>query len=124
MIKTLIVDDDARFTRYISNFLATESEIEIVGKAADGEEAILKTRSLKPDLILMDIRMPGMNGLEATKLLKKEMPGLKVIILTVYDMDEYRQAAKAAGAVGYIVKKTINGDLIPVIKEIFQSKES
>ncbi|MEW6263715.1 MAG: response regulator transcription factor [Thermodesulfobacteriota bacterium] len=122
MIKTLITDDDARFRLFIKGILSQDLEIDFIGEAENGQEAMLKAGELRPDLVLMDVRMPGMNGLESTRLLKKAMPDLKVIMLTNYNLEEYRDAAKAAGADDYILKKCINMDLIPAIKEIFKCK--
>jgi len=116
-IRILIVDDDARFRKILRGMLADDPDLEVIGEAVSGETSILLAGKLKPDVVLMDIRMPGMNGLDATRLLKKEMPDLRTIMLTIFDIDEYRQAALKAGAVSYIQKKSINGDLIPAIKE-------
>jgi len=116
VIRTLIVDDNARFRRRVKEFLASEPDIEVIGQAADGREAILEARELQPDLVLMDVRMPGINGLEATRQLKDEMPKLKVIILTIYDLQEYREAALASGASGYVVKKSLIEELLPAIR--------
>ena len=98
MIRILAVDDDPRFRGFLKEILSAEPNIEIIGEAVDGAEAIHKAEELNPDLILMDVRMPKMNGLKATRQLKEKMPELKIIILTIYDMDEYREAAKAVGA--------------------------
>jgi len=122
MINTLIVDDDARFRRFVKGIFSSDSDIEVIGEAEDGQEAILKARETNPDLVIMDIRMPVMNGLEATSQLKKEMDEIKVIILTLYDFEEYREAAKAVGVVDYIIKKSINEELIPAIRKAFEPK--
>lgn len=114
--KTLIVDDDASFRRRVKGLLDTEPDIEVVGEAADGQEAILKARELKPDLVLMDVRMPGTNGINATRRLKDEMPELKVIIVSIFDLQEYREAAMASGASGYVVKKSLIKELVPTIR--------
>jgi DNA-binding NarL/FixJ family response regulator len=116
--RTLIVDDDASFRRRVEEILACEPDIEVVGEAADGQEAILKARELRPDLVLMDVRMPVMNGVHATRQLKGEMPGLKVIILSVFDLQEYREAAMASGASGYVIKKFLLGELLPAIRGV------
>ena len=115
-MKVLIADDDERFRWRIGQFLATEPCVEIIGEAATGHEALACARELKPDVVLMDVRMPGMNGVSATRYLKEEMPDLKVIVLSVYDLDEYRDAALASGASAYVVKKSMIDDLIPAIK--------
>ena len=119
IIRTVIVDDDARFRRFAKRLLSNEPDIEVIGEAGDGQEAILKARELKPDVVLMDLRMPRMNGIDATRQMKKEMPVVRVIILTLYDFDEYREAATAAGVVNYILKKSMNKDLIPAIRNAF-----
>ena len=119
-IGTLIVDDDAGFRQRVKQLLASEPDIEIIGEAADGREAILRAGELEPDLILMDVRMPGMNGVDATRQLKAEMPQLKVIMLTIFDLQEYREAAKASGASGYVIKKSLIQDLVPAIRDAFE----
>jgi len=121
VIRTLIVDDHADFRQRVKEFLASEPEIEVVGEAADGQEAILKARELQPDLVLMDVRMPGINGISATRQLKEEMPEVKVIMLSLFDIDEYRKAALDSGASGYVVKKNLVQELIPAIRGALRS---
>ena len=116
--RTLIVDDDASFRRRVKELLASEPDIQVVGEASDGQGAIRKTRELEPDLVLVDVRMPGMNGLTATRQLKDEMPALKVIILTIFDLQEYRDAAMSGGASGYVIKKSLITELVPTIKSV------
>jgi len=116
--RTLIVDDDGSFRRRIKELLATEPDIEVIGEAADGQEAILKARELKPDLVLMDVRMPGLNGINATRQLKDEMPEIKVIIVSIFDLQEYREAATASGASGYVIKKSLIEELLPAIRGV------
>jgi len=117
-IKTLIVDDNAVFRRRVSELLTSEPDIAIVGEAADGREALRKARQLEPDLVLTDVRMPGMNGIDATRQLRCEMPEIQVIILTTYDLEEYRKAAAASGASGYVVKRSLVNALLPAIREV------
>ncbi len=90
--------------------------MEIVGEAADGHDAVCKVRVLEPDLVLMDVRMPGMSGLEAARQLKGEMPCLRIIILTLYELEEYREAAMASGVNHYIVKRSLLDELVPAIR--------
>jgi DNA-binding NarL/FixJ family response regulator len=118
-VKVLIADDDERFRRRIGQFLAAEPSFEIIGEAATGHEAVTRARDLRPDLVLMDVRMPGMNGVSATRCLKGEMPNLKVIVLSVYDLQEYKDAALASGANAYVVKKSMMEELIPAIRGVF-----
>lgn len=116
IVRTLVVDDDADFRRRVAEFLASEPNIEVIGQAADGQEAILKARELKPDLILMDVRMPGISGVDATRRVKDEMPQIKIIMLSVYDVDEYREAATGSGASAYVLKKSLIEELVPAIQ--------
>jgi len=117
--KVLIVDDDMRFRRFVKELFSSEKDLQIVGEVEDGQEAIVKAKELKPDLVLMDISMPGMNGLDATRLLKGIIPELVVIILTIHDLEEYNVAATASGAYDYILKKSLMEDLIPAIRRAF-----
>jgi DNA-binding NarL/FixJ family response regulator len=116
MRKILIVDDDMRLRRFVRELLSPEEDLQVVGEAVDGQEAIHKVKELQPDLVLMDITMPRMNGLDVTQRLKKILPELVIIILTIHDMDEYRKAVMNSGASAYVVKKTMMDELIPVIR--------
>lgn len=118
MIKTLIVDDNPGFLKRVRDFLATCERIEVVGEAKDGEESISKALDLKPDLVLMDVRMGGMNGLNATQRMKDELPQVAIIILSKYDLHEYREAAKLRGANGYVVKMNMVEELLPTIRRV------
>ena len=117
-IRVLIVDDDDRFRWRLAQFLATVPDIEMVGEVATGQEALANAEALKPDLVLMDVRMPGMNGITATRLLKAQQPDLRVIVLSVYDLKEYEDAALASGASAYVIKKGIIEELIPAIRNV------
>jgi two-component system response regulator NreC len=122
MRKVLIVDDDMRFRRFVKELFSPEESLQIIGEAVDGQEAIRKVKELKPDLVLMDITMPRMNGLDVTQRLKKIMPELAIIILTIHDLDEYRQAAMTSGASAYVLKKTIMEELIPAVRMTLSQK--
>ncbi len=123
IIKVLIVDDNAKFKKSVKNLLLNEQDIEVIGEARDGKEAILKTKELKPDIVLMDVRMPEMGGIEATRRISQIMPETKIIILTIYDIDEYRDAATNSGAVAFILKKSMRDNLIQSIKGAFDSRD-
>ena len=114
--KTLIVDDSADFRRRVGEILSSELDIEVVGQAADVEEALRKARALKPDVVLMDVRLPGTNGLSATREIQERMPDVKVIILSRFDLQEYREVAEACGASDYVVKRAMIRDLVPAIR--------
>lgn len=102
-MKVLVVDDHLLVRNSITSFLAAYN-IKVVGEASDGLEAVEKARELNPDIILMDIEMPRCNGLEATRLIKAEMPQTKIIILTAYDDDDYLFEAMKSGADGNLQK--------------------
>lgn len=104
MINVLVVDDQTLVRSGISQILAHAADIDVVGDAADGSEAIRKTRQLHPDVVLMDIRMPGMDGLEATRRITSERAETKVIVLTTFELDEYVFTAVRAGASGFLLK--------------------
>ena len=114
--KVLIVDDDMRFRRFVKELFSSEEDFQIIEEAANSQEAILMAKELKPDLVLMDISMSRMNGLDATHRLKEIMPKLAVIILTIHDLDEYREAAMASGASAYVLKKAMMEELIPAAR--------
>ncbi len=118
MIRTLIVDDNPGFLKRVRDFLVTCEGIEVVGEASDGEESISKALDLNPDLVLMDVRMGGMNGLNATQRMKDELPEVAIIILSKYDLHEYREAARIRGASGYVVKMHMVEELLPTIRRV------
>jgi DNA-binding NarL/FixJ family response regulator len=120
-MRVLIVDDDDRFRWRLAQFLATVPDIEMVGEVASGHEALVNSGALKPDLVLMDVRMPGMDGVTATRLLKEQLPNLKVIVLSVYDLKEYKDAALASGASAYVIKKDMIEKLIPAIRNVLRN---
>jgi len=102
--KVLIVDDHALLRRGVRNTIEPEEDFEVVGEAEDGAEALAKAKELKPDLILMDISMPHGNGLETLSAIKKELPDVKIIMLTVHDKDENLLEAIKRGAEGFLSK--------------------
>ena len=116
MRKILIVDDDMRLRQFVRELFSPEEDLQIIGEAVDGQEAIHKAQELQPGLVLMDITMPRMNGLDATRQLKKILPELVIIILTIHDLDEYRKAAIASGASAYVVKKAMMAELLPAVR--------
>ncbi|MFQ5859180.1 MAG: response regulator [Anaerolineae bacterium] len=103
-LRVLLVDDHPLFRDGIFTLLSTAEGMEVVGEAGNGEEAIEQARVLDPDLILMDIQMPGMSGLEATRRIKSEMPDTRIVMLTVSDDDEDVMEAVRCGAQGYLLK--------------------
>jgi DNA-binding NarL/FixJ family response regulator len=101
-VQTLIVDDSHRSRAGLRALLTTSPDIEVVAEACSGGEAVEQVEQYRPDAILMDVRMPGMDGLTATRYIKKKWPQIRIVLLTMYDT--YREEAKAAGAEAYLIK--------------------
>ncbi len=115
-IKILVVDDHPVVREGIKTMLATDQDLEIIGDACDGSEAIQKADSLGPDVVLMDIRMPDMDGVETTCQIKKQHPEIAIIMLTMYEHDAYIIKAVRAGAVGYLLKDASRDLLLHTVK--------
>ncbi len=120
MIRVLIADDQALVRGGFAALLGARDDIEVVGEAADGAEAVALIRSLRPDVVLMDIRMPGLDGLAATKAVtaEPELAGVRVVILTTFELDEYLFDALRFGASGFLVKDTEPADLVTAIRAV------
>ncbi|HZB20900.1 MAG TPA: response regulator transcription factor [Blastococcus sp.] len=108
-VRVLLVDDQALFREALATLLEVRPEIEVVGEAADGAEALDRVAGLQPDVVLMDLHMPVLDGIAATRRLRVERPGTRVLALTTFDDDEDVFAALRAGAVGYLLKD-VSGD--------------
>ncbi len=117
-IRVLVVDDHTIVREGVHILLEAQSDIEVVGEAADGQEALVRARELQPEIALVDIAMPGMNGLELTRALKRDWPQISVIILTMYESDEYFFQVLDAGASGYVLKKAASADLVAAIRAV------
>jgi two-component system, NarL family, response regulator LiaR len=117
MIKVLICDDQDLVREGLRAILGTDSDLTVVGVANDGSEALDLIETQKPDLVLMDLKMPVMNGVQATTLIRQQFPSVKVLVLTTYDADEWVFDAIRAGAAGYLLKDTPRERLIGAIKE-------
>ncbi|MFI2705089.1 response regulator [Cellulosimicrobium composti] len=117
-IRVLLVDDQALLRMGFRMILAAEDDIEVVGEAGDGETGVAQASALRPDVVLMDVRMPGTNGIEATERIVAAHPGSRVIILTTFDLDEYAFAALRAGASGFLLKDAKPGELVGAIRAV------
>jgi two-component system response regulator NreC len=117
-IRVLIVDDHAVVRSGIRLLLAREPDIEPVGEAGTGREAIFEARSLKPDVILMDVVMPDQTGLEALPTLLHEQPGVKVLLLSMQDDPRYVREAFGAGASGYVLKEAADAEVVNAVREV------
>lgn len=122
-IRVLIVDDHTILRQGVKALLDNQEGIQVVGEAQDGREALKITDEVKPDVILMDIAMPGLNGLEATRRIRKKHPQTKILVLTMYTNEEYISQIFKAGANGYLVKETAYDDLVSAIHAV-QSGEA
>jgi len=116
MIRVIICDDQAIIRDGLEMLLKLEHDIEVLGQAQDGAEAIALVEKFQPDLVLMDLKMPGLNGIEATRQIRANYPQVKVLVLTTYDDDEWVFDAIRAGASGYLLKDTPREEVIKAVK--------
>src|ERR1700727_436678 len=114
-MRILVVDDHALVRTGICSTLSSNPELTVCGEAVDGQDAIDKARELLPDLVVMDISMPRVNGLDATREIKRCLPGVEVLIVTQHDNPEMAREAFKAGALGYVVKSAISTTLLDAI---------
>lgn len=121
-ITVLIADDHTIVRKGLCALLAEESDIEVVGDAKDGRETISKVEQLQPDVVLMDISMPGLNGMDATRQIKKRFPDTKILILSMHSNDKYVFETLQAGASGYLIKRTAPVDLIKAIHVAYRDE--
>jgi len=120
--RIVIAEDHTILREGLRSLLSTHSEFEVVGEAKDGHEAIHQSEKLKPDLILTDLSMPRMNGMEAVREIKKRTPDTKIIVLTVHKNEEYILATLRAGADGYVIKDSTHSELVMAIKSVLSGK--
>ncbi|HCS11988.1 MAG TPA: DNA-binding response regulator, partial [Clostridiales bacterium] len=119
MIKLLLADDQDILTEGLKLILGAEEDIEIVGTANNGKKAYELCRIRKPDVVLMDIQMPEVNGVEATEMIKKEFPNIKIIVLTTFNDDEYIYDALKNGASGYLLKDTSPVEILKAVRTVY-----
>jgi len=119
-IRILVVDDHAIMRDGIRALLGLHDDIEVVGEASEGKEAVEKAQELIPDVVIMDIAMSGMDGLEATRRIRKKSPKMKVLVLTQYDNKEYILSVIKAGASGYVPKRALGSELVSAIRAVQQ----
>ncbi len=120
MIKLLLADDQPLFRQSLATLLDLEEDLTIVGQANNGQEAIDQTSKLQPDIILMDLRMPICNGIEATKAIRDRYPWIRILVLTTFDEDDDIWRALQAGALGYLLKSTPAAQLATAIRTLHQ----
>jgi DNA-binding NarL/FixJ family response regulator len=117
-IRIILAEDHKVVRESIRDLLAKEEDLQIVGEAGDGLQAVELVNKLKPDVIVLDVNMPRLNGIEATKRIKAEQPQVKILILTAYDYDQYIFALLEAGAAGYMLKDISSRELINAIRAV------
>src|SRR5947209_20150197 len=123
MIRVLIVDDIPSTLENLQKLLSFEDDIEVCGTAADGRKAIEETRRLQPDVVLMDVNMPVLDGIQATEILAQEVPGSPVIIMSVQGERDYLRRAMQAGAREFLIKPFSGDELIASIRRVYQLEQ-
>jgi DNA-binding NarL/FixJ family response regulator len=118
MIRVLIADDQSLVRTGFKMILDAEPDVEVVGEAGDGAAAVTMARTLRPDVVLMDVRMPGTDGITATGQITAELPGIRILILTTFDLDDYVHAGLRAGASGFLLKDVPAPDLVAAIRTV------
>ena len=121
-IRIVLADDHVILRQGTRQLLEHEPDIEIVGEASDGAEAVELVSKLKPDIVIIDVAMPHMNGIEATKKIKEILPGTKILVLTGYDYDEYIFSLLEIGAAGYLLKDVSGDDLVGAVRAVYQGE--
>ena len=118
IIKIALVDDNRTFVSSVRNHLANDPELKVVGQAFGGQDALRMIKELKPDIVLMDIAMPHMNGLEVARCLQWMDTPPAVIFVTMHDNTSYRKAATSVGAAGFVCKSNVVAELLPLIEQV------
>jgi DNA-binding NarL/FixJ family response regulator len=120
VIRVLVVDDQPLLRTGFTMILAAEPDLEVVGEAADGAEAVELAATLRPDVVLMDVRMPEMDGIEATRLIVEASPDVRVVVLTTFDLDDYVYASLRAGASAFLLKDAKEAQLVAAIRLVVE----
>lgn len=123
-IKVLVADDHQLFREGIVKLLFSSPDIEVIAQAVDGKDAVVKTKYHKPDVVLIDIGMPVMNGIDATKILKEEMPQVKIVAVSMHSDKQYVSGILKAGADGYLLKNCTYQQLTDAIKSVYEGKKT
>jgi DNA-binding NarL/FixJ family response regulator len=116
-IRIVLADDSRTFLNIMRRYLAAQVGLELIGEATNGDQAVELARQLAPDVVLIDLAMPDMNGLDAIRLIREEMPHIGIVALTLYDTEEYRTEAEKAGAHAFVPKPLVSTDLLPAIRQ-------
>jgi DNA-binding NarL/FixJ family response regulator len=122
--KVFLVDDSRVFLDTAKKFLSANSDFEVIGSAYSGEEGLEKLALISPDLILMDMSMPGIGGVQATRFIKTKQNPPKIVIVSIYDNPEYQDLVRSAGADGFIAKSDFGTKLLPLLNGLFENSET
>jgi two-component system, NarL family, response regulator LiaR len=122
MIRILLADDHVILRQGTRQLLENEADMKVVGEASDGEEAVRLTAELKPDVVIIDVAMPKLNGVEATKRIKQILPSTIILALTGYDYDEYIFGLLEVGAAGYLLKDVSGDDLVAAVRAVYNGE--
>ncbi len=123
MIRVLLVDDHTLMRQGTRALLSEAEDIEIVAESESGEEALILARELHPDVVILDIRLPGLGGVEVARTLREDLPATRILILTAYDYDQYVRALFAIGVEGYLLKNATGQELIAAVREVCAGKQ-
>jgi two-component system response regulator DesR len=123
-VSVLLVDDNPTFLRIVERYLQAEEEITVVGAVEGGDEALALVHRLKPDIVLTDLAMPKVSGMETILRMRAAWPKMGIIALTLLDTIGYRQAALTAGADDFVAKDALNTDLLPTIQRVVEAKQA
>ena len=118
MVTILLADDHAVMREGLRALLEAQPDFQVIGVAADGRQAVKKTQELNPSIVLMDIAMPGWNGIDATQQIRENCPDVQVVILSMYVTSEYVYRAFQAGALGYLLKESAGGEVVQAIRSV------
>src|SRR6185437_11963080 len=119
-IRCLLTDDHTLFRQGVRRLLETESDFEVVGEASDAGESVEKARELRPDIVLMDIGMPGLSSFEAARQIRKNRPETKILFLTMYEDEDYLVQCLEVGAAGYVLKDTPAPQLLTAVRDVYK----
>jgi DNA-binding NarL/FixJ family response regulator len=123
VVQILLVDDSLPWQRFVLTYFETKPEFNVITIAPDGLEAVQKANELRPEVILMDVNLPGINGIEAARRIRRVSPGSKILFLSLHGDSEIVRAAFDAGGSGYVLKLDFNRDLIPAIRTILLGRQ-
>jgi len=121
-IRILLVDDQRLFRQSLKLLLEQDPQLSVVGEAADGQEAVVHATELKPDIILLDVELPGLSGPNAARLIHERVPQAKILMLSVHDEDERIRQSLSSGAVGYVIKDADHREFVRIIKQVMEGE--